>query len=151
MATTDRGYPIFPTSSPPAGPVQMQQLAEAIDADIETLFNAPGLPVTFGPNWTARPPATDYHQGVTYRNGRMIHGKGLVQCTATPTTSANFLVFTVDPAHLPARTEHLAVSVQTGSAVIRVSHTTGKGELAIASGLVAGQWMDIGSLAWLMK
>lgn len=34
MAETDRGYPIFTGSMAPAGPVQMQQLAEAIDADV---------------------------------------------------------------------------------------------------------------------
>lgn len=36
MAETTRGYPIFAGGMSPAGPVQMQQLAEAIDADVTT-------------------------------------------------------------------------------------------------------------------
>lgn len=34
MATTTRGYPIFTGGMAPAGPTQMQQLAESIDADV---------------------------------------------------------------------------------------------------------------------
>lgn len=34
MATTPRGYPLFTGGQSPAGPAQMQQLANAIDADV---------------------------------------------------------------------------------------------------------------------
>lgn len=53
MPTTPRGYPIFTGSMPPAGPVQMQQLAEAIDADVTA--------VTSATEWSA--------EGVQWLNG----------------------------------------------------------------------------------
>ena len=46
MATTPRGYPIITGKMPPAGPSQMQQLAEAIDADLSA---AVGRWVKVGP------------------------------------------------------------------------------------------------------
>lgn len=37
MSPTPRGYPTFTGSLPPAGPTQMQQLAEAIDNDVSKI------------------------------------------------------------------------------------------------------------------
>lgn len=41
MPTTSRGYPIFTGGLPPAVPVHMQQLAEAINADLEASLTKP--------------------------------------------------------------------------------------------------------------
>lgn len=53
MANTTRGYPLFVGGQAPSIPSHMQQLAEAIDADVTALEAGTKPSLTFATGWTA--------------------------------------------------------------------------------------------------
>lgn len=128
MATTPRGYPIFTGAMPPAGPVQMQQLAEAIDADLSaTVFDtgwmtlgAPGAPI-LAPGWARF--STTYGPPSVRKRATRVSSGGLLISTAA--TSTQQLICTLPVGWRPTYRERFATVAGSGLGVIEV-HPDGR-------------------------
>ena len=104
MATTPRGYPIFTGSMPPAGPVQMQQLAEAVDADVASIAADTGW-ITTGITWQnsfAPASAVSGWRSFAYRRvGKLVQISGVV--TRSTAWGVNTPALTLPPGLWPSR------------------------------------------------
>lgn len=142
MATTTRGYPIYTGGMVPAGPAQMQQLAESIDADVtavvaarvavtgalngrlNVLENDPAqnLPTLGG--WST---VTDYEPGRVQIRGKFVeHRPTLLARSATlavaPGVPVTFAQLPVGyrPAQIVTAAGTIGVAGVLGAAVIQV-------------------------------
>lgn len=138
MATTDRGYPIFSGGIAPAGPVQMQQIVEAIDADVEEVAT-PGAwqPVTLQNGWTAAGnnpvPRIRIDRGTVEIQGRVTGG------------AANTTVFMLPPGFPPlfSVAEPMVFAVDNSGASGRVTVSPAGAVAAITAPSGAGLSLNI--------
>lgn len=82
MATTTRGYPIFTGGMAPAGPTQMQQLAEAIDADVTATMHDTGwitTGITFLDGFGVGTPVNGFRSIAYRRIGKSVWVNGLIK------------------------------------------------------------------------
>lgn len=148
-----RGYPEFAGSTPPAGHIQMAQLAQAIAADVQTLYNVDPSPITSS-NPGLYGPLPGFQAPAIRRIGKRRELVGVIT-NITPISFAGgstYAVYLLDPADRPPRSEIMpaaAGSRATAGVTIRSSGVIDFALPADITNAPVNNWyLSLSGIAW---